>query len=257
MTDELGSRGGFFGFGRSPLALDCTLALPVAGRPGNPETTAPPEPMNVGFTAPEPELTQVLVWLLAPLLLLALLRAPWRALVARQERMTALGVSIATLPLLWSMSPPLPGDIHLHLLGMTTVTLVFGWQLALLAGLLAGGVLVFVGNWALPALPINYLLTVAVPVLVSAVVLGSANRLRRTNLFVYMLGVGFFGSMAAIGATLAVGNHLLDTGLDHALVMLLTFPEGFVNGAIISALTVFYPELVRTYDDERYLGKPR
>ena len=197
------------------------------------------------------------MWFLAPLLLIALVRAPWRALIAGTDRMRALGVSVAILPLLWSMSPPLPGGVHLHLLGMTTVTLVFGWQLALLAGLLAGGVLVFVGNWALPAWPLNYLLTVAVPVLVSAAILGAANRLRRTNLFVYMLGVGFFGSMVAMGATLALGNGLLDTGLDHALVMLLTFPEGFVNGAIISALTVFYPELMRTYDDERYLGKPR
>ncbi len=213
--------------------------------------------MNLGLATPDPDLTRWVAWMLAPLLLAALIRAPWRALMARRERMRALGVSIAVLPLLWSMSPPLPGGVHLHLLGMTTVTLVFGWQLALLAGLLAALVLLFVGNWALPALPLNYLLTVAVPVLVSALVLAAADKLPRTNLFVYMLGVGFFGSMAAIGATLALGSRLLDTGLDHALVMLLTFPEGFVNGMVVSALTVFYPDLVRTYDDERYLGKPR
>jgi uncharacterized membrane protein len=213
--------------------------------------------MNIGTSQPGFDLSTELAWFLGIVLLIALLKAPWRALMARQERMTALGVALATLPLLWSMSPPLPGGVHLHLLGMTTVTLVFGWQLALLTGLLAGLVLVFVGNWALPALPVNYLLTTAVPVLVSAAILGAANRLRRTNLFVYMLGIGFFGSIAAIGVTLALGNWLLDLGLDHALVFLLTFPEGFVNGALISALTVFYPDLVRTYDDERYLGKPR
>ena len=43
----------------------------------------------------------------------------------------------------------------------------------------------------------------------------------------------------------------------HPLVLLLTFPEGFLNGAVISALTVFYPDIVKTYDDVRYLGKPR
>lgn len=213
--------------------------------------------MNLGHAIPDPDLLRWTLIVLAPLLLVALWRAPWRELAARQERMTAFGVAIAVLPILWSMGAPLPGNIQLHLLGMTTVTLVFGWQLALLAGLLASLVLALVGNWQLPALPVNYLLTVAVPVLVSATVLGAANRLRRTNLFVYMLGVGFFGSMAAIGLTLALGNRLLETGLDHALVLLLTFPEGFVNGAVISALTVFYPDLVRTYDDERYLGKPR
>jgi len=213
--------------------------------------------MNLGHAIPDPDLLRWTLIVLAPLLLVALWRAPWRELAARQERMTAFGVAIAVLPILWSMGAPLPGNIQLHLLGMTTVTLVFGWQLALLAGLLASLVLALVGNWQLPALPVNYLLTVAVPVLVSATVLGAANRLRRTNLFVYMLGVGFFGSMAAIGLTFALGNRLLATGLDHALVLLLTFPEGFVNGAVISALTVFYPDIVRSYDDERYLGRPR
>lgn len=213
--------------------------------------------MNLGLTPPDPDLARLLLWILGPLLLFALVRAPWRELVARQERMTALGVTIAVLPVLWSMNPPLPGGVELSLLGMTTVTVIFGWQLALLAGALAAAVLAFAGNWPPAAVPLNFLLTAAVPVLVSAAILAAANRLRRTNLFVYMLGVGFFGSMIAMGATLALGGHLLDTGLDHALVMLLAFPEGFINGMIISALTIFYPDLVRTYDDERYLGKRR
>ena len=79
--------------------------------------------MNLGLTSPDPDLARLLLWILGPLLLLALVRAPWRELVARQERMTALGVTIAVLPVLWSMNPPLPGGVELSLLGMTTVTL--------------------------------------------------------------------------------------------------------------------------------------
>ncbi len=39
--------------------------------------------------------------------------------------------------------------------------------------------------------------------------------------------------------------------------MLILFPEGFINGAVVSALAVFAPELLRSYDDERYLGRGR
>jgi uncharacterized membrane protein len=178
-------------------------------------------------------------------------------LLAHRERQSALGLAIVTLPMLWSMSPGLPGGVGFQLLGMTTVYLIFGWQLALVAGSIAGLVLLTVGTWQAVALPVNLALVVLVPVAVTMAVLASANRLRRTNLFVYMLGVGFLGSMLALMASLWAGTMLLDPSLDHALVMLLTFPEGFLNGALISALTVFYPDIVRTYDDVRYLGKPQ
>ena len=58
-----------------------------------------------------------------------------------------------------------------------------------------------------------------------------------------------------------VGAHACDVLggdiLDHAVVLLVTFPEGFLNGTLISAFAVFYPDMVKTYDDVRYLGKPR
>ena len=213
--------------------------------------------MNLGANAPDHELARIALFIVVPLVILALWRAPWRALMAGQERMSALGAAIAVLPLLWSMSPELSGGEKLHLLGMTTVTLMFGWQLAIFAGVVAGLILLLVGSWSVDGLAFNLMLTVAVPVLVSTAVLYAANRLQRTNLFVYMLGVGFVGSMAALGASMWLGSALLGTDLDHALVMLMVFPEGFINGAVVSALAVFAPELVRTYDDERYLGRGR
>lgn len=211
--------------------------------------------MNLGDLIPDPGLTRTALLLLVPLLLAALLSAPWAALRARRERQNALGVAIICLPLLWSMSPELPGGMQLQLLGMTTVTLMFGWQLAVVAGVMAALVLAVVGTWPLISLPLNLVLTVAVPVAVTLLVLWAANRLRRTNLFVYMLGVAFGGSMLGLLASFLLGSWLLEPGLDHAVVMLITFPEGFLNGALISAFAVFHPELVKTYDDIRYLGK--
>ena len=212
--------------------------------------------MNLGQLTPEPATFWFCLALYLTSLLLAISSAPWRQLLTHRERQSALGLAIATLPMLWSMSPGLPGGVGFQLLGMTTVSLIFGWQLAIVAGSIAGLVLLIVGTWQLGALPVNLALVVLVPVSVTMAVLAGANLLRRTNLFVYMLGVGFFGSMLALLASLWVGTLLLEPDLDHALVLLLTFPEGFLNGTLISALTVFYPDIVRTYDDVRYLGKP-
>jgi len=192
--------------------------------------------MNLGVLAPEAAWTWGALCLLLPALLLALISAPWRALAARRERQNALGVAVVSLPLLWSMSPGLPVGVGLQLMGMTCVALVFGWQLALLAGLLAGLILVVVGSWSLVALPVNLVLVVCVPVAVTMAILWAANQLPRTNLFVYMLGVAFGGSMLAMLATFSLGSLLLNPGLDHAVVMLMTFPEGFINGAIITAI---------------------
>jgi uncharacterized membrane protein len=195
--------------------------------------------------------------LLLPFLLAALFTAPWRALMARAERQNALGAAVVLLPLLWSMSPGLPTGVGLQLMGMTCVALIFGWQLAALAGGAAGLVLALTGGWSWAALAPNLVLVAMLPVLVTGVVLWAANRLPRTNPFVYMLGVAFGGSMLAMLVTFAVAGWWLQPDLDHAVVMLMTFPEGFVNGAVISAVTVFRPGLVRTYDEIRYLGRPR
>jgi uncharacterized membrane protein len=213
--------------------------------------------MNLGELTPDPALYWFSLALYLLVLVIAVLTAPWRPLLARRERQNALGLAIVTLPMLWSMSPGLPGGVGFQLLGMTTVTLIFGWQLAVVIGTITGLILLVVGTWQFIALPVNLALVVLVPVAVTMAVLAAANLLRRTNLFIYMLGVGFFGSMLALLASLWVGVLLLNPDLDHPLVLLLTFPEGFLNGALISALTVFYPEIVRTYDDVRYLGRPR
>jgi uncharacterized membrane protein len=213
--------------------------------------------MNMGDLIPGAGQTWAAIFILAPLLLLGLATAPWKALLARRERQNALGAAIVLLPLLWSMSPELGSGPRLQLLGMTTVTLMFGWQLAVVAGLISGVVLTVVGNWSVLALPVNLLLTVAVPVLVTLGVLWAADHLKRSNLFVYMLGVAFGGSMLSILASFLVGTWLFQPGLDHAVVLLVTFPEGFLNGTLISAFAVFYPDMVKTYDDVRYLGKPR
>ena len=183
----------------------------------------------------------------------ALLSAPWRALLASNQRQHVFLACALALPLLWMMRFEVPGGAHLHLLGMTTLTLMFGWQLALVLGAAAGAVLVIVDAWSLGSLAPNLVLCALLPVAVTLVMLGAANRLSRTNLFVYLLGVAFAGGSAALLAPMLLGGWLQGPGFDHAVTLLLVFPEGFLNGTLVTALAVFHPRILRTFDDERYL----
>ena len=78
--------------------------------------------MNLGELLPAPLLWWASVAALGAALALAILSAPWRALLARRERQHALGLAIILLPMLWSMSPGLPAGVKLQLIGMTAVS---------------------------------------------------------------------------------------------------------------------------------------
>jgi uncharacterized membrane protein len=196
------------------------------------------------------------VLLLALLLAWAVLRAPWRALVRRQARQHAFFAALLLLPLLWLGSMRVAEGVEVHLLGMTAVCLVFGWQLALVLGAAAVLALGIGGHWPWASLPFHYLVAAAVPVVVTRALLAAADRLKRTNLFVYLLGVGFLGGVLSMVASLLLDARLQGWEADHAMVLLIAFPEGFIDGAVVTALTVFYPSIMRTYDDNRYLGEP-
>jgi uncharacterized membrane protein len=187
-------------------------------------------------------------------LLVAAWSAPWRSLAARSERQHAFFLSLLLLPLLWVGSLEVTRGTTVHLLGITPLVLIFGWQLAVVLGALAAAILGALGAWAWVSLPAQFMLSVLVPVAVTQGMLFAADRLPRTNLFVYLLGVGFLGGALSMTAYLLLNARWNGWSADHALVLLLAFPEGFLAGTIVTALTVFYPQIMRTYDDDRYLG---
>lgn len=189
-------------------------------------------------------------------LVIAAWRAPWRVLVARRERQHAMFATLLILPVLWLGSVDAIPGAHLHLLGMTPVVLVFGWPLALLFGTAAAVGLAALGPWTFAALPGEVALTVAIPVAVTQGLLWAADRAPHGNLFVYALGVGFIGGALSMTASLLAGAAFRGWTLDHATALLLAFPEGFIDGAVVTALAVFYPALLRTFDEDRYYGPP-
>lgn len=209
----------------------------------------------------------LLGWLAyAPLLLWAVWRSPWLELFADRRRQHLLFGTIFALFALWLVRRDFDTGVSYHFIGMTAVTLLLDWPLAIVGGLLAQIGLVALGRQDLAAMGVNGLLLIGLPVLVTEVVAILVERAQPKNLFVYIFCSGFFA--AALAALLCLLASLGVLWLDGLFVMpewlsdfigylwLIIFPEAFINGMVITALVVFCPEWLETFNRTRYLQAP-
>lgn len=227
---------------------------------------------------PEPLLFWLTLILSILLLGAAIFYAPWRQLARHQSRQHLLFASILFLSLFWLMQVSVQATLAFHPMLMTVVMMVFGWSLALLIGVAALMMLevyqialrsltlewdVAVNQFNLSTLPVDFSLSVVIPVSWAWLAVWLINRWRFKNPFTYFLGVGFFGAMISclwvgLGALLLfslTGSDIaLASAREHFFVFLLmTFPEGFINGALATVLTVLWPDIVKTYRDDWFL----
>jgi uncharacterized membrane protein len=194
---------------------------------------------------------------------LAAMYADWRALYRVPARVHLLLGGAAFCVVLWLLSVRVIEGLWLHFLGMTTLTLILGWRFALLAGSSAIVVhTVLIGQGA-AALPVAWLLTVVIPATVSRYLVHRLRQLQSQNLFIYLLGAGFGGGLLSVLAVATAALPLFwligqqqwagDALASWPLISLMLFPEGFINGMLVTTLTVFYPQTMRTFDESYYL----
>jgi uncharacterized membrane protein len=206
----------------------------------------------------------VLAWLIAVLAVAtALLRANWRALLAQPGRMHLVAGGAVACMLLWLMNIHLVDGMVLHFLGVTTLTLVIGWSFTVLAACLALTGFFILQDMAWSTLGLSLCLSVLVPACLTRALVRLLYRPTLRHPFVYILGAGFAGGGLVILSLALIGVFLfwlagLDAYLATAaelwpLIFLIMFSEGFINGMCVSALAVFYPDWVKTFDDRFYL----
>lgn len=194
----------------------------------------------------------------------AAVTAPWRALLAAPERQHVLFGGLASLLLLWLMSVRIADGLWVHLLGVTTLTMVVGWRLTVLGGTVILLAHLWLMGLSLLAAPMAWLLTIAVPASATRALVHVLRRHGFRNLFIYLLGAGFGGGMASVllmalttlPLLLAIGQEELSIQAveNVPIIWFMMFPEGFLNGMLVTAVTVFWPDVVKTFDDEWYLG---
>lgn len=171
------------------------------------------------------------------------------------------GAAVA-LGFLWQLRAGLSPGLAIHVFGITVVTLMLGWALAVLSGLLALVITVITGREPLIMFAANGLVTVMVPALVSHGIMLWERRRNFRNFFAYIFFCGFFGAGIAVAVAGTVmclmlwssGVYEFDELVHEYLRYLPLFmiPEGFVNGTLVTGLMVFYPDRLTTLDQSRY-----
>ena len=202
------------------------------------------------------------LWLAAclyiPLLLLALLSAPWSKITDNEASHVYFG-AIVMLIVLWMLRGGIQPGLDYHLLGVTSLVLMFEWQFALMAVSL---VLAF-STWAGPAgwqaFAVNALVMGAIPVLFTRSFLYACQRWLPHNFFIYVFINAFLaGALSLLLAGLATallqqsaGIHPRDSIGNNFLMILpmLMFGEGFLNGAAMSLVVAYKPQWVATFHD--------
>ncbi len=209
-----------------------------------------------------PLLLDVCWGLAAVFLLLALRYAPWRAFQAVPLRQHALFAALVGLSLFWSFRYEVLPGLHAHPFLLMTCTLIFGWSLSLLVGALALVLVTVVGGFPWQALALDWLLSVVLPASLGFGLMRILYRLRLRNLFFYILGLGFFGTIVitfitcgtmALFLSLTQVEFFMDQFWERsAFVVPLLYSEGFLNGLLVTAITVFVPDLVKTFDEHYF-----
>ena len=175
-----------------------------------------------------------------------------------------LGGAIVLVPL-WTLRAGLHEGLEIHFLGLTSLTLLLGWRLALLAPCLTLLLLAYFGVIPLTDIGWQALIGVALPVATSWLLfLGSWAWLPR-HLFVYLFVAAFLGGALSISAKVIASALLMGVSgtyswhtisADYLSIWpLLLFPEALLNGMTMTLLAVYRPHWVNTFFEREYLGR--
>ena len=196
------------------------------------------------------------------ILIAAVRGADWKAFRNDNATQHAFFGAAVALGFVWQLRAGISPGLAIHIFGLTVITLMLGWALAVLSGLLALVITVVTGREPLVMFAANGLITVMIPALVSHGIMLWERRRNFRNFFAYIFFCGFFGgglSVAVAGVAMCLllwtsGTYTFDN-LVHEYIRylpLFMLPEGFINGVFVTGLMVFHPDRLSTLDQRRY-----
>lgn len=198
-------------------------------------------------------------------LALAAVSAPWRAWLDDRERQWVWLASLGLLVGIWSMKAGFTPGLSLRFLLVTALTLMHGWQLAVIGGGMVLVVLCIVGPAAWGSFGADLLCMAVVPALVTARLHELVHARLPHNYFIYFFVTVFVGSALAYNlaglarlAVLASSGALAaaHVGPEYfAVLPLMSFGEAVANGMVMAMAVVYRPKWVMSFDDRLYLRR--
>lgn len=195
--------------------------------------------------------------------LAAVRRAPLKRLWINEFTHVYFGACVVLL-LLWNTRVGVLPALNFHLLGVTAMTLMFGWAFAVFGVLVVtvGSIISQHGDSA--SIGLNALVMGCLPVLVTETLLRVAQKRLPHNFFVYVYVNGFLAAGLSILAASALGALLMwlvDSSSGGWLAYqylpflpLVFFSEAIVNGMIMTAMVALRPGWVASFDDNLYIN---
>lgn len=201
--------------------------------------------------------------LFAGALVVAAWRAPWHVIVEnRGLQHLFLGATVVLL-VMWSMRAGISPGLSIHFLGLTALTLILGWDLAILSATLVLLGMTLIGTESWQGFSINGLCLVAIPALLTHAIQRFVESRFPKNFFVYQFLCGFVGAgiVIAVSGLSMMAVLWLSGAYTWAKITaeyiqylpLIMFPEGLMNGILMTGIMVFYPDWVRTFDAKVYI----
>ncbi len=190
-------------------------------------------------------------------------RVSWRKLIQEPVAFHRWAICAVSLMVMWSIRTDVPVAPGLHVLGVTTVTLVLGVSPAALVTLLAQGVTSAMAGDVI-GIPSSWLASSVVPIVCTEAWRRLMLRLLPPNPFAFIFGSAFFGAAIAAAAaclvTMLLGPPAMfgDAAVQSwgAFLLLLGFPEAFINGTIVTLLVVYVPDQLAGYDPVYRVRRP-
>lgn len=208
---------------------------------------------------------QALLWLSVSIIgLLSVNKSTYANLLNTSARQTGVFACALVLALLWRIKAGILPGLDLHILGITAVTLILGWRLAILSCVLATALLSAFGQIAWELVALKLLISAFIPVLLSYFVFMLCYHYLARHFFIYIFVCSFLtaGVVACVNIILggvfyyAIGEYSWHQLTENYIYLspILAFPEAMLNGMAMTVLITYRPHWVKTFFDKDYLG---
>jgi uncharacterized membrane protein len=187
--------------------------------------------------------------------------APWYHLKDTQDTHVLLG-SWVLLWLIWHMKAGVTPGTEFHLLLVTTLTLMFGWSFAILGASFAQLGLTLEGQAQWATFSLNTWCNGIIPISVTYSIYWLVYWWLPKHFFIYIYITAFAGSALALLVSRLIGMGILlmsghydpqQLGEESWFILVMLFPEAFINGLLMTVLVVYCPQWVSSFSDQRYL----
>ncbi len=198
-------------------------------------------------------------------LLFAVWRSPWKVIVNNRGLQHLFCGATVLLLLMWSMRAGISPGLSIHFLGITALTLILGWDLAILSGSLVLLGMTLLGKESWEGFAVNGICLVLIPALLTYWIHRFVDKKLPKNFFIYLFLCGFIGAGVVVAVSgVAVSTILWLDGvypwskIQHEYIdylPLIMFPEGLMNGILMTGIMVFYPDWIRTFNARVYIDE--